>query len=217
MKNNRLDDDDFKSKSKMSEKLKPVDPKDFFGSSAASKPVEKCSKKAEKKRKEEPKVDKKRKVPEEEIHDDEAFSSLLKSIDDEKKVKPSPNKKAKKESPTKLKKPSEKSPPPKSISSPKMAKKKTPEKLKSPEKPKMEAIKSLPQTETPSESLLWVDRYKPTTLKGVIGQQGDKSNMKKLLNWLRNWPKNNLHNGGESYFTILLFSIIRMPFCKTFP
>ena len=48
----------------------------------------------------------------------------------------------------------------------------------------------------PSE--LWVDKYKPKELKQIIGQQTDKSNVKKLLYWLRNWPKNNLEkNGGK--------------------
>ena len=37
---------------------------------------------------------------------------------------------------------------------------------------------------------MWVDRYKPTALKQVIGQQGDKSNAKKLLNWLSKWNAN---------------------------
>jgi len=40
------------------------------------------------------------------------------------------------------------------------------------------------------ESLLWVDKYKPTSLKQIIGQQGDKSNAKKLMHWLQNWHKN---------------------------
>ena len=39
-------------------------------------------------------------------------------------------------------------------------------------------------------SLLWVDKYKPTSIKQIIGQQGDKSNAKKLLNWLTHWHKN---------------------------
>lgn len=39
-------------------------------------------------------------------------------------------------------------------------------------------------------SLLWVDKYKPTQLKQIIGQTGDKSNAKKLFNWLMNWHKN---------------------------
>ncbi|CAC5383730.1 RFC1 [Mytilus coruscus] len=40
------------------------------------------------------------------------------------------------------------------------------------------------------ESLLWVDKYKPSAMKHIIGQTGDKSNAKKLLNWLSNWHKN---------------------------
>lgn len=40
------------------------------------------------------------------------------------------------------------------------------------------------------ESLLWVDKYKPNNIKQIIGQQGDKSNMRKLINWVRNWAKN---------------------------
>ena len=41
-----------------------------------------------------------------------------------------------------------------------------------------------------SESLLWVDKYKPTNIRQIIGQQGDKSNAKKLLAWLQNWHTN---------------------------
>ncbi|XP_076992731.1 replication factor C subunit 1 isoform X2 [Tamandua tetradactyla] len=39
------------------------------------------------------------------------------------------------------------------------------------------------------ESLLWVDKYKPTSLKTIIGQQGDQSCANKLLRWLQNWHK----------------------------
>ncbi|CAO2639831.1 Replication factor C subunit 1 [Lemmus lemmus] len=39
------------------------------------------------------------------------------------------------------------------------------------------------------ENLLWVDKYKPTSLKNIIGQQGDQSCANKLLRWLRNWHK----------------------------
>ncbi|XP_038948447.1 replication factor C subunit 1 isoform X7 [Rattus norvegicus] len=39
------------------------------------------------------------------------------------------------------------------------------------------------------ECLLWVDKYKPTSLKNIIGQQGDQSCANKLLRWLRNWHK----------------------------
>ncbi|KAL4217963.1 replication factor C subunit 1 [Mactra antiquata] len=46
------------------------------------------------------------------------------------------------------------------------------------------------QTDQSEPSLLWVDKYKPTQMKQIIGQTGDKSNAKKLLHWLQNWHKN---------------------------
>ncbi|NXO89455.1 RFC1 factor, partial [Certhia brachydactyla] len=46
-----------------------------------------------------------------------------------------------------------------------------------------------------TERLLWVDKYKPVTLKAIIGQQGEQSCANKLLRWLRNWHKNTLENG----------------------
>ncbi|KAL7404027.1 hypothetical protein ABVT39_008669 [Epinephelus coioides] len=45
-------------------------------------------------------------------------------------------------------------------------------------------------------SLLWVDKYRPRSLKTVIGQQGDQSCANKLLRWLQNWHKH--HSGGSS-------------------
>ena len=51
-------------------------------------------------------------------------------------------------------------------------------------------IGNLARSENPSQ--LWVDKYKPTTTKGIIGQQSDKSNLKKLQAWLRGWEK---HHG----------------------
>ena len=36
-------------------------------------------------------------------------------------------------------------------------------------------------------NVLWVDKYH--SVKQIIGQQGDKSNMRKLMNWLRDWGK----------------------------
>ncbi|XP_003800730.1 replication factor C subunit 1 isoform X1 [Otolemur garnettii] len=42
-------------------------------------------------------------------------------------------------------------------------------------------------SENKVENLLWVDKYKPTSLKTIIGQQGDQSCANKLLRWLRNW------------------------------
>ncbi|XP_004038609.1 replication factor C subunit 1 isoform X1 [Gorilla gorilla gorilla] len=44
-------------------------------------------------------------------------------------------------------------------------------------------------SENKVENLLWVDKYKPTSLKTIIGQQGDQSCANKLLRWLRNWQK----------------------------
>ncbi|XP_073898550.1 replication factor C subunit 1 isoform X3 [Castor canadensis] len=46
------------------------------------------------------------------------------------------------------------------------------------------------RSESKVENLLWVDKYKPTSLKTIIGQQGDQSCANKLLRWLRNWHKN---------------------------
>ena len=43
---------------------------------------------------------------------------------------------------------------------------------------------------------MWVDRYRPRSTKNIIGQQGEKSNAKKLARWLRDWEKN--HSGGRS-------------------
>uniref|UniRef100_A0A4W3IEE7 Replication factor C subunit 1 n=1 Tax=Callorhinchus milii TaxID=7868 RepID=A0A4W3IEE7_CALMI len=44
-------------------------------------------------------------------------------------------------------------------------------------------------------SLLWVDKYKPTALKNIIGQQGEQSCANKLLRWLKDWHRNN--SGGN--------------------
>ncbi|KAM3831623.1 replication factor C subunit 1 isoform 2-T2 [Vipera latastei] len=40
------------------------------------------------------------------------------------------------------------------------------------------------------EVLLWVDKYKPTSIRTIIGQQGEQSCAHKLLRWLKNWQKN---------------------------
>ncbi|XP_066154359.1 replication factor C subunit 1 [Euwallacea fornicatus] len=40
------------------------------------------------------------------------------------------------------------------------------------------------------ENLSWTDKYKPTNMKGIIGQQDPNSNMYKLKKWLENWFKN---------------------------
>ena len=38
--------------------------------------------------------------------------------------------------------------------------------------------------------MLWVDKYRPRAVKQIIGQQGDNSNMRKLMNWRGDWGKN---------------------------
>lgn len=55
---------------------------------------------------------------------------------------------------------------------------------------------SSPSLSGEGASLLWVDKYRPRSLKTVIGQQGDQSCANKLLRWLQNWHKN--HSGGSS-------------------
>ena len=47
------------------------------------------------------------------------------------------------------------------------------------------------------ETELLVEKYKPASCKGIIGQQGDRSNMNKLRNWLVDWNKNHLNTGGK--------------------
>lgn len=41
----------------------------------------------------------------------------------------------------------------------------------------------------PDAGLMWVDKYKPKTLKNVVGQGTETSNAKKLVRWLQNWFK----------------------------
>ncbi|XP_056630232.1 replication factor C subunit 1 isoform X2 [Diorhabda sublineata] len=43
-----------------------------------------------------------------------------------------------------------------------------------------------------TNSMAWTDKYKPIDTKGIIGQQGDGSNMNKLSTWLSNWYRNQL-------------------------
>ncbi|KAF7634869.1 AAA domain-containing protein [Meloidogyne graminicola] len=49
--------------------------------------------------------------------------------------------------------------------------------------------------------LLWVDKYKPKTIKQIIGQQTDKSPTNKLLDWLKNWAKYHLTSGEKKKAT----------------
>ncbi|XP_026531105.1 replication factor C subunit 1 [Notechis scutatus] len=50
------------------------------------------------------------------------------------------------------------------------------------------------ETDQNREVLLWVDKYKPTSLKTIIGQQGEQSCANKLLRWLKNWQKNSFED-----------------------
>ena len=54
---------------------------------------------------------------------------------------------------------------------------------------------SQPTSYGEGEVELWVDKYKPTNCKSIIGQQGDKSNLNKLRMWLLDWNKNHDING----------------------
>ena len=40
------------------------------------------------------------------------------------------------------------------------------------------------------EQLMWVDKYRPQSTKHIIGQQGEKSCVRKLLKWLQDWEQN---------------------------
>lgn len=56
-----------------------------------------------------------------------------------------------------------------------------------------------PQSSAPADSdLMWVDKYKPKTLKSVVGQGTESSNAKKLVRWLQNWFK---HHGSSQVIT----------------
>jgi replication factor C subunit 1 len=47
------------------------------------------------------------------------------------------------------------------------------------------------------ESFLYftgVDKYKPQTIKNLVGQQGEKSCVQKLILWLRDWYKHHNHS-----------------------
>ncbi|XP_069833636.1 replication factor C subunit 1 isoform X3 [Dendropsophus ebraccatus] len=58
------------------------------------------------------------------------------------------------------------------------------------EKPSSAKSLDLPSVSGKTESLLWVDKYKPTSVKTIIGQQGDQSCANKLIRWLKDWHKN---------------------------
>ncbi|MEQ2239862.1 hypothetical protein ILYODFUR_009021 [Ilyodon furcidens] len=63
---------------------------------------------------------------------------------------------------------------------------------------------SPPSPQGEAATLLWVDKYRPRSLKAVIGQQGDQSCANKLLRWLQNWYKH--HSGGLDKPPVARFS-----------
>ncbi|KAF0297053.1 Replication factor C subunit 1 [Amphibalanus amphitrite] len=54
------------------------------------------------------------------------------------------------------------------------------------------------------ETQMWVDKYKPKSSKNIIGQQGDKSAMNKLKQWLQRWHR--FHSGANK---------VKVKACKT--
>ncbi|CAF3325480.1 unnamed protein product [Rotaria socialis] len=44
-----------------------------------------------------------------------------------------------------------------------------------------------PKLSIDESTLMWADKYRPRTMKNLIGQQGDKSCVQKLTVWLRDW------------------------------
>ena len=42
-----------------------------------------------------------------------------------------------------------------------------------------------------------MDKYRPRSTKTIIGQQGDRSNAKKLAQWLQNWDRNHQKGGAK--------------------
>ncbi|XP_014813288.1 PREDICTED: replication factor C subunit 1 isoform X2 [Calidris pugnax] len=67
--------------------------------------------------------------------------------------------------------------------------------VESKEAPKPKENVASEMSEDGKERLLWVDKYKPSSLKAIIGQQGEQSCANKLLRWLRNWQKNSSEDG----------------------
>ncbi|XP_055858667.1 replication factor C subunit 1 [Episyrphus balteatus] len=56
---------------------------------------------------------------------------------------------------------------------------------------KVEGVEFKPEIKViPENNIAWVDKYKPTAVKQIIGQQGPASNCSKLLNWLTKWHTN---------------------------
>lgn len=81
-------------------------------------------------------------------------------------------------------------------------------------------VNSVPSIDEKKIFSMWVDKYKPSSVKQIIGQQGEKSNAKKLLNWIISWRKNRQQNkkpfygGGDSFLYPIytkMFIILKYP------
>ncbi|XP_055919731.1 replication factor C subunit 1 [Eupeodes corollae] len=63
---------------------------------------------------------------------------------------------------------------------------------------KEEIVEAKPEAKVVSENnIAWVDKYKPTSVKLIIGQQGPASNCSKLINWLTKWHTNHSGSGAK--------------------
>merc|ERR1719300_1807973 len=139
---------------------------------------------------EDKKAKKSRDSPKKQAKEDKVSSSN--KVKEEKKSSPAKVKEEKKSTPTKSKPISlkEKESPKREVK-PKPVSKIEPE-----ERKPLPATLSAPGAGS-GETELFVDKYKPSNCKGIIGQQGDKSNMNKLKNWLNGWNGNHLHSVGK--------------------
>uniref|UniRef100_A0A834RC26 Replication factor C subunit 1 n=1 Tax=Sarcoptes scabiei TaxID=52283 RepID=A0A834RC26_SARSC len=72
----------------------------------------------------------------------------------------------------------------------KVSKKSHSEKISKPSSSSIVPSSRQTQPEPKRISELWVDKYKPINTKQIIGQQGDKSSLNKLIKWLKNWHQN---------------------------
>lgn len=68
--------------------------------------------------------------------------------------------------------------------------KKSPKKLE-PQAPIKREVTSYQKDIASTDNMAWVDKYKPTSIKQIIGQTGPASNVQRLLTWLSNWHSNN--------------------------
>lgn len=204
-----------KTEEKKNPERTPVNPADFFKNSPgpASKPlppskiVKQAPKPAQKPSSSTTKISpsakentkaKAKKVSDDEFMDsDDSFESFT-PITVKKPIPKSPKKET---NPVEEKDPVKKETP----------KKKTPEAKKADPKKEVPKVISASSTSSqvstssvdfPAESkqepvLSWVDKYKPTSLIELVGQNGEKSPMNKLMDWLRDWAKHNLGEGAK--------------------